>query len=55
MEAGHVADLELPRENPLDDIANTRVMAGVDADGGYYSEADIEALRERLKKVAKAR
>ena len=55
VEAGHVADLVLLRANPLDDIANTRAIAGVIADGKYYSKADINALRERLKKVARTR
>jgi imidazolonepropionase-like amidohydrolase len=55
VEAGRVADLVILRANPLDDIANTRAIGGVVADGKYYSEADIDALRERLKKVAKAR
>jgi imidazolonepropionase-like amidohydrolase len=55
VEAAYVADLVLLRANPLDDIANTRAIAGVVADGTYYSQADINALRERLKNVAKAR
>ena len=55
VEAGHVADLVLLRANPLDDIANTRAIDGVIADGKYYSQADINALRERLKTIAKSR
>jgi imidazolonepropionase-like amidohydrolase len=55
VQAGGVADLVILRANPLDDIANTRAIGGVVADGQYYSEADIDALRERLKQVAKAR
>jgi imidazolonepropionase-like amidohydrolase len=55
VEAGRVADLVLLRANPLDDIANTRAIGGVVADGEYRSEADINALRERLKTIAKSR
>jgi hypothetical protein len=40
------------RANPLDDIANTRTIGGVVADGKYWSQTDIEALRARLKQVA---
>jgi imidazolonepropionase-like amidohydrolase len=53
--AGRVADLVLLRANPLDDIANTRAIAGVVADGKYWSSADLDALRERLKQVAAGR
>lgn len=55
VQAGRVADLVLLRANPLEDIANTRAIGGVVADGKYWSQAEIEALRERLKKVAVAR
>ena len=55
VQAGRVADLVILRENPLVDIANTRSIAGVVADGRYWSQADLEALRERLKQVAAAR
>jgi imidazolonepropionase-like amidohydrolase len=52
---GRVADLVILRANPLENIANTRAIGGVVADGKYWSQADVEALRERLKKVAAAR
>jgi imidazolonepropionase-like amidohydrolase len=55
VQVGRVADLLILRANPLDDILNTRAIGGVIADGRYYSEADIDALRERLKKVAGSR
>jgi imidazolonepropionase-like amidohydrolase len=55
VQPGRVADLVLLRANPLEDIANTRAIGGVVADGKYWSQAEIEALRERLKKVAVAR
>jgi imidazolonepropionase-like amidohydrolase len=52
---GYVADLVLLRANPLENIANTRTIAGVVADGRYWSSAEIEQLRARLKQVAAAR
>jgi hypothetical protein len=55
VQPGRVADLVMLRANPLDDIANTRAIAGVVADGKYWSQSDIETLRDRLKKVAAAR
>ena len=55
VERGRVADLVLLRANPLEDIANTRAIAGVIADGKYWSSDDLDALRERLKQVAAAR
>ncbi len=55
VQAGHVADLVILRANPLEDIANTRSIAGVVADGRYWSQAEIDGLRERLKQSAAAR
>ena len=55
VQAGRVADLVILRANPLDDITNTRTIAGVVADGKYWSQADIDALRQRLKQLAAAR
>jgi imidazolonepropionase-like amidohydrolase len=55
VEPGRVADLVLLRANPLDDIANTRAIAGVIADGRYWSGDDITALRDRVKQGAAAR
>ena len=55
VQPGRVADLVILRANPLDDIANTRAIGGVVADGKYWSQSDIETLRDRLKKVAAAR
>ncbi|MEP7346841.1 MAG: amidohydrolase family protein, partial [Gemmatimonadaceae bacterium] len=52
VQTGRVADLVILRANPLEDIANTRAIAGVVADGKYWSQAEIEALRTRLKRVA---
>ena len=55
VQSGRVADLVILRANPLEDIANTRAIAGVVADGRYWSQAEIDGLRERVKKVAAAR
>ena len=55
VETGRVADLVLLRANPLEDVANTRAIAGVIADGKYWSSADLDALRERLKQAAAGR
>lgn len=52
VQQGRIADLVLLRANPLEDIANTRSIGGVVADGTYWSQTDIDALRERLKRVA---
>jgi len=55
VQSGRIADIVLLRANPLENIANTRTIGGVVADGKYWSEAEIEALRTRLKEVAAAR
>jgi len=54
VESGRVADLLILRANPLASIANTRAIAGVVADGRYWSEADIAGLRARIRAVAAA-
>src|SRR5262249_13162263 len=43
--AGRVADLVLLRQNPLDDIRNTRSIAGVILDGRYLSVAELDSMR----------
>jgi imidazolonepropionase-like amidohydrolase len=55
VERGRIADLLILRANPLEDIANTRAIAGVVADGRYWPTADIDRLREHLERVAAAR
>jgi imidazolonepropionase-like amidohydrolase len=50
--AGRLADLVILRANPLVDIANTRTIVGVVADGTYRSQADIESLQARVKQTA---
>jgi imidazolonepropionase-like amidohydrolase len=55
VEAGRIADLVLLEANPLDDIANTRTVVGVVADGRYLSQSDLAQLRRRLKERAAAK
>jgi imidazolonepropionase-like amidohydrolase len=52
IQPGRIADLVLLRANPLDNIANTRSVAGVVADGRYFSQKDIDQRRDRLKQFA---
>ena len=55
VQADRLADLVILRANPLDDIVNTRTIAGVIADGRYWPPIEIERLREHLKQVAAER
>ncbi len=55
VQPGRIADLLLLRANPLNNIANTRSIAGVVYDGRYLSSHDIDQLREKLKKLAATR
>jgi len=55
VEPGRIADLLILRANPLENIANTRAIAGVVADGKYWSQVEIDQLRARLRRVAAAR
>lgn len=55
VQAGRIADLVLLRANPLDNIANTRAIAAVIADGRYFSTSDLTSLRERIKQRAATR
>jgi len=54
VERGRIADLVILRANPLENIANTRAIGGVVADGKYWSQAEIDRLRERVKRAAAA-
>ena len=49
---GKVADLVLLSRNPLVDIANTRSIAAVVADGRYYSTRELDGLRLRIMELA---
>src|SRR5205814_7593448 len=42
IESGKLADLVLPRANPLADIANTQTIAAVIANCRYYSKHDLQ-------------
>jgi amidohydrolase family protein len=55
VESGRIADLLILRANPLEAIANTRAIAGIVADGRYWPQAEIDRLRERVKREAAAR
>ena len=55
VERGRIADLVILRANPLDNIANTRAITGVVADGRYWPQAEIDRLRERVRREAAAR
>jgi imidazolonepropionase-like amidohydrolase len=48
VEIGKRADLVLLEENPLDDIANTRQIAGVMMRGRWYSRADLDLILEKV-------
>ena len=52
VQAGRLADLVLLRANPLDNIANTRRIEAVIADGQYLSRQDLDRLQARLKRIA---
>lgn len=49
---GKIADLIMLSRNPLTDIANTRSVVAVIADGRYYSARDLERLRLQLMGIA---
>jgi imidazolonepropionase-like amidohydrolase len=49
---GKVADLVVLRANPLVDIANTRAVVAVVADGRYYSPRELDRLRLRIMELA---
>ena len=55
VQAGRLADLLILSANPLEDIANTRTISGLVADGRYWAPTEIDRLRERLKQVAAER
>jgi hypothetical protein len=54
VETGKIADLVLLEGNPLEDIANTRRIAGVFAQGRYYSHQDLDAMLAGGRQIAQA-
>jgi len=52
IQKGRIADLVLLTANPVEDIGNTRKVAGVIADGRYISPQDLDQLRGKLKQLA---
>ncbi|WP_222940607.1 amidohydrolase family protein [Hymenobacter sp. BT491] len=52
IQAGRLADLVVLSANPLADIANTRRIAGVVADGRYWSRPELDQLQRQLLQVA---
>src|SRR5215467_12421944 len=55
IEKGKLADLLLLDGNPLDDIRNTQKIAGVVANGRYFSRADLDKMLAEVEKAASAR
>lgn len=52
VEPGKVADLVLLERNPLDDIKNTRVIAGVTFNGWHYDRTALNALLAHAEEAA---
>jgi cytosine/adenosine deaminase-related metal-dependent hydrolase len=50
VEVGKRADLVLLEANPLEDIANTRQIAGTMVRGRYYSRADLDLMLDAVAK-----
>ena len=48
IEAGKTADLILLNANPLEDIANTREIAGVFLHGQFFDRVGLETLLEEV-------
>jgi imidazolonepropionase-like amidohydrolase len=55
IEKGKLADLVLLDGNPLDDIRNTQKIAGVVANGHYFSRSDLDKLLTGVESAAAAR
>jgi len=53
VEQGRIADLVLLRENPLTNIANTRTVTAVIADGRYISQKQLNEMKTKLRELAK--
>jgi imidazolonepropionase-like amidohydrolase len=55
IEKGKLADMVLLDANPLDDIRNTQKIAGVVANGRYFSRADLDKMLAGVEEAAKAK
>jgi imidazolonepropionase-like amidohydrolase len=55
VERGKLADLVLLDKNPLTDIANTRSIAAVVANGRYFSRADLDGILRDVAAAARTR
>ena len=53
VEQGRIADLVLLRENPLTNIANSRTVTAVIADGRYISQKQLNEMKTKLSELAK--
>ena len=49
---GKAADLVVLARNPLVDIANTRAVVAVVADGRYYAPRELDRMRLRIMELA---
>jgi imidazolonepropionase-like amidohydrolase len=52
VQKGQLADLLLLDANPLEDIANTRKIRAVVANGRFFSRADLDAMLRRVEERA---
>jgi len=52
IEKGKLADMVLLDANPLDDIRNTQKIAGVVANGRYFSRADLDNMLVEVRRQA---
>jgi hypothetical protein len=52
VEPGHVADLVLLDADPLENISNTRKIAGVVVAGKYYSREALDKMLQQVEKTA---
>jgi imidazolonepropionase-like amidohydrolase len=52
IEKGKLADMVLLDANPLDDIGNTQKIAGVVANGRYFSRADLDQMLANVERAA---
>jgi len=55
VEKGKLADLVLLDANPLDDIRNTQKIAGVVANGRYFSRKDLDKMLVDVEAAAKSK